>query len=136
MMCRERNGNQVELFYVNGNVDGRPYLWVGNNERCIGIIDDIGRLIELKNMCERAIAAKVPTMKGLDTYMDERFSEANEDGSPCAECGHPEESHVITGNGPECLDCLRLYHMGAQCEGYRPHDPDDNAPDDYNDPED
>lgn len=68
-------------------------------------------------------------MKGLDTYMDERFSEANEDGPPCAECLHACELHV----DGRCVKCDELYKPEYQCEGHEPADPRDFAPDDWED---
>ena len=70
-----------------------------------------------------------------DTWTQHLHDEAFADAPPCADCQHQAEDH-----DPEtlaCNECPTAYKPEFHCEGYRPMDPDDdNAPDDYNDPED
>lgn len=75
-------------------------------------------------------------MKGLDTYMDERFSESKGDDGPCKHCLHDADVHSITPGEPDCSECERLYKPEFWCDSYEPIDPHDNERDEPRDDDD
>lgn len=60
----------------------------------------------------------------VDLWTQRLHAEVFADDPPCAECGDNAEFH--DEDGCVCNDC----------DGYRPDDPRNHAPDDYDDPED
>ena len=73
-------------------------------------------------------------MKGLDTHYDKQFSDIYADGAPCADCGCADEGHCVGCKDTHSAgDCKRMCLDCDRCDGYRPADPRDYAPDGWED---
>lgn len=70
----------------------------------------------------------------VDTWSQRLHAEAFADGPPCADCGCADEVHCVGCKDTHTAgNCKRMCLECDRCEGYRPDDPRNHAPDDWED---